>query len=68
MFQWFSDGTGGDHNDVDEKVFFSDDILTGIILATLPVVLRFSQEIRGYALLLSAQALSFLFGLTPPAP
>lgn len=36
-------------------------ILTGIILATLPVVMRFSQEIRGYALLLSATALAFYF-------
>jgi hypothetical protein len=36
-------------------------ILTGIILATLPVVIRFSQEIRGYALLLCATALAFYF-------
>jgi hypothetical protein len=36
-------------------------ILTGVILATLPVLMRFSMEIRGYALLLAATALAFYF-------
>ncbi len=44
-----------------KRYSYLSSILTGIILATLPVVLRFSQEIRGYALLLSATALAFYF-------
>ncbi len=46
-----------------KRYSYLSSILTGIILATLPVVLRFSQEIRGYALLLSAAALAFYFGI-----
>ena len=44
-----------------KRYSYLSSILTGIILATLPVVMRFSQEIRGYALLLSATALAFYF-------
>lgn len=44
-----------------KRYSYLSSILTGIILATLPVVVRFSQEIRGYALLLSATALAFYF-------
>ena len=36
-------------------------ILAGIYLATTPIMLRFSQEIRGYSLLLFVTALAFLF-------
>lgn len=40
---------------------FLASILAGIYLATTPIMLRFSQEIRGYSLLLFATALAFLF-------
>jgi uncharacterized membrane protein len=36
-------------------------ILAGLYFATTPVMLRFSQEIRGYSLLLFATALAFFF-------
>ncbi len=36
-------------------------ILAGIYFSTAPVMLRFSQEIRGYSLLLFATALAFFF-------
>ena len=36
-------------------------ILAGIYFATAPIMLRFSQEIRGYSLLLFATALAFFF-------
>ncbi|NET58034.1 MAG: hypothetical protein F6K47_18330 [Symploca sp. SIO2E6] len=36
-------------------------ILAGIYLATAPIMLRFSQEIRGYSLLVFATALAFFF-------
>lgn len=36
-------------------------ILAGLYFATAPIMLRFSQEIRGYSLLLFVTALAFLF-------
>lgn len=36
-------------------------LLTGLYLSTAPMMIRFSQEIRGYALLLFATALAFYF-------
>jgi len=36
-------------------------ILAGVYFATAPIMLRFSQEIRGYSLLVFATALAFLF-------
>lgn len=36
-------------------------LLAGLSFATLPIMLRYSQEIRGYSLLVFATALSFLF-------
>ena len=36
-------------------------LLAGLYCSTLPILLRYSQEIRGYGLLLFVSALSFLF-------
>jgi hypothetical protein len=36
-------------------------VLAGLSFATIPIMLRYSQEIRGYSLLVFATALSFLF-------
>lgn len=36
-------------------------LLAGLSFATLPIMLRYSQEIRGYSLLVFGTALSFLF-------
>lgn len=44
-----------------KRYSYLSSIITGIILATMPIMLQYSQEIRGYSLLLFTTALSFYF-------